>query len=287
MKHAKQLIFRSALAVAVIGTFSACEGIGLCDLTEDDVSMGDSFIETTSYFMNTVGRVDEAMRDQTLQMNGSTTIDGANVTRDNDSIVIDFGSTDVLTADGKLRRGKLVGQLNGDYFVQQGSIELVLRDYFVDYVQVTGSITLTNNGVDPNDGSWDINLASSNFAIGDLYTYNANLTMEWSSGFETDTINDDDVFELYGSAGGTDVQDTIEFTTAFTQPMLFDRSCEFVVKAGIVDVTLVNGTATLASVQCDFIDNDGINADGCNNTVMLNAACDETTVNFPQTFDGF
>ncbi len=287
MKHAKRMVLRSALALAMVGTFTACEDFSLCGLTEEDLGMGDAFIETTSYFMNIVNRADEAMRDETLQVNGSTTIDGATVRLTNDSLIIDFGPNNVATADGKLRRGKIAGAVTGDYFAEAGSISIQLQGYHVDDVAITGDLTVTNNGNNNGVDPWEIALVSPNFAMGNLYTYDANLSMEWTSGFETDTINEDDVFTISGMASGSDLQDTISFETAFTEPMQFERACEYLVTGGIVDVSLTDGEAEVAAVEVDFIGNDGPDADGCNNVVMLNASCDGTTVSFPQNFDGF
>lgn len=287
MKNTKSYFKRSAVALALLVGFTGCEDLGLCGLTEDDLSMGDAFVETTSYFMNVIGRADEAMRNGDLQQNGSAMIDDAMVTLANDSLTIDFGPNNVSTADGRMRRGKIVGSLSGDYFNQQGTLALDLMNYHVDDIPVTGSLSITNDGNNSGSTPWKVTLASNNFAIGNLYDYNSNLTMEWLSGFETTDSIEDDQFTIYGSAGGNDLQDSITFTTMFTEPMMFDRGCEFRVKDGVVEVSLIAGTAEVAAVEVDFLDGDGISSDGCNNVMMLNASCEGTNVSFPQNFDGF
>lgn len=287
MKNTRNYFKRSVLALAIIGGFTACEDFGLCGLTEDDLSMGDAFVETTSYFMNVVGRADEAMRNGDLQQNGSTIIDDATVTLANDTLTIDFGPNNVATEDGKLRRGKIVGSLSGDYFNQSGTLALDLVNYHVDDVPVTGNVSISNDGNGSGATPWKVILASQNFAIGNDYDYNANLTMEWLTGYATTDSIEDDQFTIYGSAGGNDLQDTISFSTTFTEPMMFDRSCDYLVKEGIVEVILTSGNAEVAAVEVDFLDGDGMNSDGCNNVLMLNASCEGTTVSFPQNFDGF
>ncbi|GGH74038.1 hypothetical protein [Phaeocystidibacter marisrubri] len=280
MKKTKNFLYKSLAVVALAGTMVSCEDINLCGITEDDLDMGDAFIETTSYFMNVVSRVDEAMRNEDLQNNGSTTIDGATVTLANDSITVDFGTSNVICQDGKSRRGKISGSITGDYFTQAGSINLNLTGYHVDDVPVVGNIAVTNTGQTANN--WVISLVSSNFTIGTEYNYNANLSMEWESGFTTTDSIEDDVFELYGMAHGNDLADTISFSTSFTENMRFERTCQYVVTEGIVDVSLTSGTSEVANVTVDFKDEDG-----CNNVVFLNANCDGTEVSFPHTFDGF
>lgn len=276
----KSLFLNAAAAVVIAGTFTACEDVSICGLTEEDLDMGDAFVETTSYFMNIVSRADQAMRDNDLQTNGSAMIDGATVSLTTDSLIVDFGSTNVQTADGKQRRGRIAGALNGDYFTASSSVSLELQGYHVDDVPVTGSIALNNNG--NSGGNWTINLASTNFAIGQEYAYSANLTMEWESGYSTIDSVADDVFEIYGSAGGDDLLDSISFSTAFTDPMRFDRSCQYGVTQGIVDVNLTAGNDDVAAVTVDFLD-----SDMCNNVLMLTATCEGTEVSFPKNFDGF
>lgn len=282
MKNAKNYLKRSVLALAVVGTFTACEDFGLCGLTEEDLSMGDAFVETTSYFMNIVSRADEAMRNGDLQQNGATTIDGAAVTLENDTLTIDFGATNTLTDDGKMRRGKIVGSLSGDYFQQMGTLALNLDNYHVDDVLIAGDVTLSNDGNGSGNDPWKVTLASNNFAIGAEYDYNSNLTMEWLTGYETQDSILDDKFTIYGTAGGNDLLDTIGFATSFPTPMLFDRSCQYLVTEGVCDVSLTSGDSEVAAVVVDFLD-----SDGCNNVLMLNASCDGTQVSFPQNFDGF
>lgn len=280
MKKTKNFLYKSLAVMALAGTMVSCEDINLCGITEDDLDMGDAFLETTSYFMNVVTRVDEAMRNEDLQNNGSTTIDGASVTLANDSITVDFGSSNIICNDGKARRGKITGSITGDYFTQAGSINLNLTGYHVEDTLITGDINLTNTGQTANN--WVISLFSNNFAIGSTYDYNANLSMEWESGFTTTDSIEDDIFEIYGMADGNDLADTISFSTTFTQNMRFERACQYVVTEGIVDVSLTAGTSEVASIVVDFKDEDG-----CNNVVFLNANCDGTEVSFPHTFDGF
>ncbi|NVK28713.1 MAG: hypothetical protein HWE14_11750 [Flavobacteriia bacterium] len=282
MNYTKSFLIRSVVAVAALGSFTACEDLSLCGLTEEDLSMGDAFVETTSYFMNIVGRTDEAMRNEDLQVNGSTTIDGATVTRTNDSITIDFGSNNVVTADGKTRRGVIKGFISGDYFQENGSINLSLENYHVNDSLIAGDISLVNNGNNSGQGPWDINLSSTNFAIGNQYDYSANLTMQWDAGYETIDSTADDRFKIFGTADGNDNIQGISFATSFPSAMVFDRSCAYVVTEGSVDVSLTSGESEVASVNVDFLD-----SDGCNNVLMLNASCDGTDISFPQNFDGF
>lgn len=283
MRKTKNLILKSLAVVALAGSMTACEGINLCDLDEGDLAMGDAFIETTSYFMNIVGRVDQAMRNGEVQTNGSAVIDGANVSLYTDSIVVDFGSTNVVTADGKQRKGKLVGAITGDYFTATGTVALDLVGYHVDDVPIDGTIALTNQGNATNN--WIITLVSQDFTIGADYAYDANLSMEWLDGYATQDSIEDDIFEIYGSAGGASSSDSVEFDATFTENLHFERTCQYVVTKGVVDISVTPtspGASAVATVTADFKD-----SDGCNNVVFLEADCDGTNVSFPQTFSGF
>lgn len=286
MKHLRKFLAISAVGVVALGLTTSCEDLNLCDLTEDNLSMGDAFLETTSSFMNIVGRADQAIRNGELQTNGTATIDVATVTLTTDSLIIDFGNTNVVTSDGRSRRGKIVGSLTGDYFMSAGVMTLDLEDYYVDDTQIQGGITLTNNGVVNNEWSYD--LTSSNFAIGTDYTYDANLNLAWLSGFTTQDSIADDVFTIGGagsSATGTDLSNNVEFECIFTEALKFDRSCTYLVTEGIVDVSLDLTNipdSSLVDVNVDFK-----SSDGCNNVVILTGSCEESTVSLPQNFDGF
>lgn len=268
--------------VLLVGT-TGCEDLGLCGLTEDDLGMGDAFVETTGYFLNVVARTDEALRDGDLTNDGTpTTIDGATVTLSNDTLLIDFGQNNVSTADGKLRRGAIRTYINGDYFVGGSSAGIQLMDYHVDDMPITGSITVSNDG--QTSGKWQQSLVTNNFAIDTIYAYNCNLVMEWQSGYATQDSVMDDVFTLDGSIGGDDFITDIAFDAAFLSPMLYDRSCAYRVVEGEVEVSLTDGVSAndVLAVGVDFID-----SDLCNNVIFLTASCDGTEVSFPRTFDGF
>jgi len=60
-----------------------------------------------------------------------------------------FGPTDILCADGRLRRGHvLVWYLPHGYFTQGNTIGMGFQNYFVNDIGITGSRNLTNTGVD-------------------------------------------------------------------------------------------------------------------------------------------
>lgn len=268
--------------LAIAGGISSCsEEFNLCGYTEDDLEMAEGFEQTTSHFINIVSKVDRAMRNNDLQVNGSAIIDGADVTRSNDTISFDYGTTNVSCADGKLRRGKLVGYITGNYFQQGGSIALAMENYFVENTPITGNMILSNTGVNSNS-NYIINLSTSNFAIDTMYDYNVNYSLEWLSGYATrDTISDD-VFTLSGIGSGNDNIDTTVFSISFTDPMMFDRGCQYGLSKGIVELNITSPSKDPMLMSVDFKDNDG-----CNNVAEYSLDCDGTSVSFTQNFSGF
>lgn len=111
----------------------------------------------------------------------------------------------------------------------EGSTKIITYiDYYIDSINVELSATLTNLGKNSN-GDWVVACSISQ-AIkkldGDVIAENLNDTVEWVSGFET-TTKSDDVYYKTGS-GSIAVNDTLKYSRNITSPLLYDRSCGFI-----------------------------------------------------------
>lgn len=125
------------------------------------------------------------------------------------TMTIDFGTTDCLCKDGNYRRGKILVSWMLPYRDSGSTHTITFDNYFVNYNQLLGSKTVTNNGRNSNgkltysvtvNGSiiWD----PQYFGGGGTSTYVSSRTRVWSEGEGTATWLDD-VYLISGSASGT------------------------------------------------------------------------------------
>lgn len=125
------------------------------------------------------------------------------------TLTIDFGATNCLCGDGNYRKGRILVSWTGPYR-DSGSVRTITFDnYFVNYNQILGTKTVTNNGTNASghpvytvtvSGSiiWD----PQYFGGGGTSTYSSTRTREWSAGYNTLAWSDD-VYLISGTASGT------------------------------------------------------------------------------------
>ncbi|MBL7922608.1 MAG: hypothetical protein JNL88_00265 [Bacteroidia bacterium] len=125
------------------------------------------------------------------------------------SLTIDFGSVDCLCGDGNYRRGKIIVSWTGPYR-DSGSVRSITFDnYFVNYNQLLGTKSVTNNGTNGNGNlSFTVSVNGSivwdpqYFGGGGTSTFTSSRTREWIAGSGTLTWLDD-VYLISGTASGT------------------------------------------------------------------------------------
>ena len=125
------------------------------------------------------------------------------------SLTIGFGTTDCLCGDGNYRRGNIIVTWTGPYR-DSGSVRTITFDnYFVNFNQLLGTKTVTNNGRNTNGNlSYSISVNGSivwdpqYFGGGGTGTYTSSRTREWIAGENTLTWLDD-VYLISGTASGT------------------------------------------------------------------------------------
>ncbi len=157
------------------------------------------------------------------------------------SLTINFGTTDCLCNDGKLRRGSIVISFNGHYRDSGSVHSTTFNNYFVNNNQVTGSRTRVNNGMN-TAGNYTITYTIANASIilangAGTITWAANYTTEWIAGHNTQTWIDD-VYMITGSSSGTrlnGVSHTKTITTALKKAMI----CPYI-ESGVVHIVRSN-----------------------------------------------
>jgi hypothetical protein len=143
-----------------------------------------------------------------------------NINPSNKTITIDFGSTGVLCADGRTRKGLITIQYTGKYRDSATVITTTLTNYEVkpisqqNFVKVEGTKTVTNQGRTTN-GKITFRVQISNgkltFSDNSTITFTSTRTRVWDKGDSTNFRNSpsllsalqDDEYVINGTTNGT------------------------------------------------------------------------------------
>lgn len=261
MKH----VTKSLLILASGLVMASCSEEELDSiLGEDGSAMAEVYVEAEGQFLNLYNRIDEALRDSVLVNTGTTTMDQAQVTLTTDSLVINFGTTNKLCADGKQRKGKIIAQRNGDFInTANASMSVLLVGFHVDDEPIAGSIVMRNNGLNGNnEPTFSVDTAFVD--INGDYQFATSKNLTFISGFGTLYNTDDDSYSISGVASGSSVPDNGTYTASIgsTDPLIYDRACAYRMVSGTVDLDIVADSTYGLSV--DFLA-----SDGCGNLVRV------------------
>lgn len=143
------------------------------------------------------------------------------VSTDQDTIKIDFGSTNCTGNDGRNRRGIIYVYYTGAYRDSASVHTIAFSNYYVNDNQILGTKTVTNMG---HNGSG--NLVYSIYVNGSVVlannggtvTWTSQRQREWTQGESTMAWNDD-VYSVTGSASGVSA-DGHSFTVSITSPLI-------------------------------------------------------------------
>ena len=170
--------------------------------------------------------------------NYKTASNCATVTHDTVSnpklLTIDFGSTNCLCNDGRYRRGKILVSYTGHYKDSGSMHSITFDNYYVNDRHIMGSKSVTNMGHN-SLGQTYFNIVVNGLVIkpsGDSVTWNSTRTRTWTQG-ESTTTKLDDVYEVTGSASGTN--GTKSYTMTIIQPLVRSLSCNWI-SSGKVEI---------------------------------------------------
>jgi hypothetical protein len=165
----------------------------------------------------------------------------ASVTRSAGVININFGSSDCLCHDGRLRRGTIIVTYTGNYS-DVGSVHTITFDnFYQNDNKVTGTKTVTNMGNN------SLGQPCYNISINGAVTLSGGGTMSatwqrirtWTAGYTTPDEPADDVFQVTGS--GTMITVAGIFVNInISSPLTIANDCRWV-EAGSVTYTLPGG----------------------------------------------
>ena len=172
------------------------------------------------------------------------------------TLIIRFGTTNCVCADGRSRRGAIIVSYNGHYLDTSQLHTITYDNYYINDNHLTGSVKVTRMDTTVA-GNWNYKIQvndSLNISPDPLqsqYTvWSGNLVREWTAGAKTNDRNDD-VFSVSGTATLTRPNGHI-FTFAIGTPLKYAIGCDFA-ESGVVNVTGYNGARVLnyGTGNCD------------------------------------
>lgn len=170
------------------------------------------------------------------------------------NIIVDFGTTNCQSVSGKLRRGKILIDLTGNYR-DSGSVKVITFDNFYrNDNKIEGTKTIKNIGRNSqNQYQWSIEAQSMKMTKtdGQSHTWNSTRVRTILSGFSTVTISDDE-YQITGFANGVNSKG-ISFLANITQPLHRRMSCNWI-DSGQIQFSNSNGqerTINYGTGNCD------------------------------------
>jgi len=196
-------------------------------------------LETTSNDVISIADVAAAGDGSTLRTTASSC---ATVTNDTATglLIINFGTTDCLCVDGKYRKGEIIVHYTGRY-KDSGSVHTIsYSSYFVNDNQVSGSKTVTNQGMNSSGQVWytvDVN-DSMTLTSDSVITWTAHRTRTWLTGYTTATRTDDS-YSIADQTGDSTVLKRANghvFNFTITSPLTIAYGCDFI-EAGTLQIS--------------------------------------------------
>lgn len=216
---------------------------------DDDTSFASDNAIMQSTFDQPQSMADQAASSGSLQTfiaTGDVNLLGvcANITNDtvNRVLTIDFGTTNCLCYDGRLRRGKIMVNYTGRYRDSGTVITFAFDNYAVnDYIVANNSTkVVTNMGTKTNSHPWFTIYENGSIIKpnnGGTITWVSNREREWIAGYNTKIIWFDDEYLITGTSSGITASG-LAYTMTITTPVHIKLGCHFNVPvAGIVDIT--------------------------------------------------
>jgi hypothetical protein len=265
--NTSKIIFRSAFIFATAAVlFTSCRR----DEEDNDTSASSDNALAEATYSDVTNIADEAGRTGgltnyrvgddagILSACATVTFDSLN-TIDQDTITVNFGTTNCTGNDGRNRRGKIIIMYSGRYRDSASTHTVTFDNYFVNDNQVLGTKTITNLGhnsaghlVYSIDVNGQIILANN----GGTITWTSQRQREWISGEATISWADD-MYSITGNASGTGASGN-SYTANITSPLIRNMAlgCRRHFVQGVVELTPSNKpmrTIDFGSGACDDI----------------------------------
>ncbi len=173
----------------------------------------------------------------------------------NRSLIINFGTTNCLCADGRKRRGRILANWTGKYRDAGTVVNITYDNYFVNDNQIKGTHKTTNLGLN-NAGNLVYKIEVNGVIIkadnGGEITWVSTRQREWVAGAGTPLNILDDTYSITGSANGT-VASGHAYTINITQALVRKMTCNWF-ESGKIELTpagLATRTLDYGNSGCD------------------------------------
>ncbi len=153
------------------------------------------------------------------------------------SILIDFGTDDCESADGRVRKGSILVTFTGRYRDEGTVIVYEPNGYSVNGYEIDGTKTITNLG-ENSIGNLEFAIEVENGEVtapnnGYTATWEASRIREWVEG-DNSWFLIDDVYEIRGSSVGVN-RNGIPYTTQITTPLRAEVVCPYIT-SGVMEI---------------------------------------------------
>jgi hypothetical protein len=265
----KKTVFVLLLTVASTLSFVACKKNNTVANTDTESAENNALSEST--FNDVTTLVDQSITtgDIIVGQAGSTAANNAaeealgsscatislDTVSNRRAVIIDFGTTNCLCKDGRYRRGKILTNYTGRYRDSGTVVSITFDNYFVNDNQITGTKTITNNGINAAghlvytvqvDG---VIIKANN---GGRVTWASTRQREWIAGANTPLVLTDDVYSITGSASGTNAAGD-SYSIKILQPLIRSMSCKWF-ESGKCEITKSNNPTVIldyGTTGCD------------------------------------
>lgn len=168
------------------------------------------------------------------------------------TLTIDFGTTGCELSNGNILKGKIIINFSNDFQSQTKVISFTFENFYHNNIQLNGSRTLTWTRANANghpESSLNTNLTLT-LQNGDIYTRTGVRVTEWTEGYDTPNIREDDIRLVTGSWTTTSPNGTMNasITSALKKP----GNCHYYVE-GMITFIKNDSEATLdfGNGECD------------------------------------
>ena len=206
--------------------------------------------------------------DSVLKETGNHTIFGAECTyQDNNGIeyIIDYLDYYTSCPDGKVRKGKITALLDKDFSEVGATATLSFSNYVVDDLKLDGDNTISNHGLSMSMLQiYEHIVPSGTLTFYDTvshgnFHWESNKIFTWVDGMGTPNDHDDDVFEISGTANGSDLSNVV-YSAIIDEPLGNYFNCRWI-RTGKTNISTPG-----LDVNSGYIDY--IGKDTCTNQVI-------------------
>jgi len=206
--------------------------------------------------------------DSVLKTEGSNTVFGAQCSyQDTNGIeyIIDYLHYYTPCPDDKVRKGKIVANLNKDFSETGAIATLSFFNYVVDDLKLDGDNLISNTGLSMSMlQMYDHEVPSATLTFFDTvshgnFHWESHKTFTYTEGMGTPGDFDDDVFEITGQASGSDLGNVV-FSAVIGDPLGNYFNCRWI-RTGITYLSTPGLDITTGYI-------DYIGEDSCTNQVM-------------------